>query len=155
MVKFERMSVVLYIKHSKLGKGLTDEELKKISEIILQKKFKKGEIIFKEKDKSDSLIIIKKGRVVLKAETSNGTVEFGVMREGDYFGELSLAGTSSRLITAEALEDCETFFLPVEQFKEFAKNNPFTACKILSNLLSIFSEKLQELSKAFLQEIEF
>jgi len=149
------MSVILYIKHSKLGKGLTDEELKKISEIVLLKKFKKGEIIFKEGDKSDSLIIMKKGRVVLKAETSNGTVEFGVMKEGDYFGELSLTGTSSRLLTVEALEDCEAFFLPVNQFEEFARNNPFIACKILSNLLSIFSEKLKEVSKAFLKEIEF
>jgi len=149
------MSVGLYIKHSKLGKGLTDEELKKLSEIFLLKKFKKGEIIFKEKDKSDSLILIKKGRVVLKAETSGGTVEFGVMKEGDYFGELSLAGTSSRLLTAEALEDCEAFFLPVEQFEKFARDNPLTACKVLSNLLFIFSEKLKEVSKAFLQEMEF
>lgn len=149
------MSVVLYIKHSKVGKGLSDEELKKISKIVIVKKFKKGETIFKEKDSSDSLVIVKKGRVLLKAETPKGTVEFGVMKEGDYFGELSLARSSVRLLTAEALEDCEVFFIPSKEFEEFALREPFLAYKILRNFLSIFSEKLAEVSKAFFQEIEF
>ncbi len=148
------MSVILYIKHSKLGRGLQDEELKKLSEIVLLKKFKKGEIIFKEKEPSDSVVIIKKGRVVLKVETPNGVFEFCVMKEGDHFGELSLGGTSSRLLTAEAMEDCEIFFIPVENFEKFAENNPVIAYKVLKNSLLIFSEKLKEVSKSFLQEME-
>lgn len=149
------MSAVLYIKHSKLGRELSDEELKKLSTIVKTKSFKKGEVIFHEKSSSDSLIIIKKGKAILKIETEKGGIDFGVVKEGDHFGELALGRTSTRLVTAEAIEDCEVFMISAADFDDFAKKEPFIACKVLKNALAIFSEKLKEVISALLKEVDF
>ncbi len=148
------MSAIPYIKHSKLGRGLDESEIKKLNEIIKTRKLEKNEILFEETSESDALIIVKKGRIKLKRNTGRGTVEFGIVKEGEYFGELALGRRSSRLLTAEAVEPSEVFYIDSHDFEEFSKREPIIACKILKNALAIFAEKLSEFTESLIREGE-
>jgi CRP-like cAMP-binding protein len=64
--------------------------------------------IFKQGDAADAIFYIQKGKVVLSVVSKNGKeATLGILNEGDFFGEGSLAGQRLRMGSAEAMTECE------------------------------------------------
>jgi len=83
------------------------------------RKYKKGEIIFREGDSGDNLFIIKKGKVGIFRGKRDELVLLITLGEGEFFGEMavfsSLKGSKFRTATAQALED--TTLISVNKLK--------------------------------------
>ncbi len=68
---------------------------------------KKGKI-FSQGDKADSVYYVRKGRVRLTVLSKAGKeATIGILNEGSFFGEGSLAGQLLRMGSASAMTDCE------------------------------------------------
>jgi len=66
------------------------------------------ETIFKQGDPADAVFYIQDGKVSLSVVSKNGKeATLGILRNGDFFGEGSLAGQRLRMGSAEAMTDCE------------------------------------------------
>lgn len=67
---------------------------------------KKG-TIFAQGDSTDGLFFIQKGKVQLSVVSEAGKeATLGILSEGDFFGEGSLGGQSTRMSSATAITDC-------------------------------------------------
>jgi len=89
------------------------------------KKFKKECIILMETDVGDSLFIISKGRVKISRLSDDGKeVILAILKEGDFFGELSLLDGESRSADVTAIEDSEILMLKREQFFNLLTSHP-------------------------------
>ncbi len=73
----------------------------------LKANFKKGEKIFKEGDRSQDLFIIQKGKVKIYKEVEGEMLPLGVVKEGQFIGELAFFDGKPRSATAEAINDVE------------------------------------------------
>ena len=63
--------------------------------------------IFTQGDAADAVFYIQKGKVRLTVVSKTGKeATIGILREGDFFGEGSLAGQSLRMGSATAMTDC-------------------------------------------------
>jgi CRP-like cAMP-binding protein len=70
--------------------------------------FPKKQTIFSQGDAADAVFYIQEGRVRLTVVSKNGKeATLGVLSEGDFFGEGSLAGQTLRMGSAAAMTDCE------------------------------------------------
>src|SRR5712692_5340040 len=66
------------------------------------------ELIFAQGDAADSVFYIQKGQVRLTVVSQTGKeVTIGIVSEGNFFGEGSLAGQVLRMGSAAAMTDCE------------------------------------------------
>src|SRR5271170_283588 len=64
--------------------------------------------IFSQGDASDSVFYIQKGKVKLTVVSQTGReATIGILGEGNFFGEGSLAGQALRMGSAAAITDCE------------------------------------------------
>jgi len=64
--------------------------------------------IFKQGDAADSVFYIQEGKVSLSVVSKSGKeATLGILSEGDFFGEGSLAGQRLRMGSANAMSDCE------------------------------------------------
>jgi CRP-like cAMP-binding protein len=64
--------------------------------------------IFKQGDAADSVFYIQEGKVSLTVVSNSGKeATLGILNEGDFFGEGSLAGQRLRMGSANAMTDCE------------------------------------------------
>ena len=64
--------------------------------------------IFKQGDAADSVFYIQEGKVSLSVVSKSGKeATLGILSEGDFFGEGSLAGQHLRMGSANAMSDCE------------------------------------------------
>jgi len=70
--------------------------------------FPKKQTIFTQGDAADAVFYIQEGEVRLTAVSKTGKeATLGILREGDFFGEGSLAGQPLRMGSATAMTDCE------------------------------------------------
>jgi len=70
--------------------------------------FVKKDGIFAQGDKADSVFYIQKGKVKLTVVSKTGReATIGMLGDGNFFGEGSLAGQALRMGSAEAMTDCE------------------------------------------------
>src|SRR5580700_3203505 len=70
--------------------------------------FPKKQIIFVQGDLADAVFYIQTGKVKLTVVSKTGKeATIGILGDGDFFGEGSLAGQALRMGSAAALTDCE------------------------------------------------
>jgi len=70
--------------------------------------FPKKQTIFTQGDAADAVFYIQEGEVRLTVVSKTGKeATLGILREGDFFGEGSLAGQPLRMGSATAMTDCE------------------------------------------------
>jgi len=69
--------------------------------------YRKGEVVFTQGDKADSIFRMQKGRLKLTVVSSKGKeAVIALLGSGDFFGEGCLAGQAKRMATATAMTDC-------------------------------------------------
>ena len=90
--------------------------------------FKKGEAILKEGEPAGSMYIIEQGRVHIYSGPDGHAKSRAFLREGDFFGELSVLTGAPRAATARAVTDCRLLSLAPPsvnklntEFPEFAR----------------------------------
>ena len=70
--------------------------------------FPKKQSIFTQGDAADSVFYIQRGKVRLTVVSKVGKeATLGILSEGEFFGEGSLAGQTLRMGSATAMTDCE------------------------------------------------
>ena len=70
--------------------------------------FPKKQAIFAQGDKADAVFYIQKGKIRLTVVSKEGKeATIGIVNEGNFFGEGSLAGQILRMGSAAAMTDCE------------------------------------------------
>lgn len=111
---------------------LQEQQLKEITDKIVRKKYKKGQIIFFEGDVSDILYVINSGKIKVSKYTKEGKEQIlYILSEGDFVGDMSLLKRDEYKFTAEALEDTNMCELTKDNFDEIVRSNPEIALKIL------------------------
>ncbi len=83
---------------------LSDDQLRSLAAAVVKRRFKRGERIVEQGQKSDALSIILSGRArVLMTDSSKGReVILATLQVGDYIGEMSLIDNDVHSATVEA-----------------------------------------------------
>ncbi len=69
--------------------------------------FQRKQVIFAQGDAADAVFYIQTGKVTLTVVSKTGTeATIGILGDGDFFGEGSLAGQALRMDSATAMTDC-------------------------------------------------
>lgn len=95
---------VAFLKQSHLFRGVNDQDLAAVAEIMQEAIYTQGETIFTEGAPADSFYMIYRGRVRLSRHQKDKTVHVATLYPGDYFGERGLLKAGIRNATAVADE---------------------------------------------------
>ena len=111
-------------------------------------KFKKGETIIREGEKSDCAYILESGMAEVCKSLPHGKQQFvGILVPDDIFGELGLIDGLPRSATVKALEHCQLRKLTQETFGSLVRNNPHALMPILKILVNRLRHTLRLLDK--------
>ena len=135
-----------------LFKNLSRRELDFIEKIVHVRKYRAGEMIFRQNESGVGMYIIVKGAVeirilddVLAEPNSEKEVVVTRLEPGDFFGELSLVEEGSRRsATAVASVDSVLigFFKP--DLLEILERSPSTGVKVVFRLAEVLGRRLKE-----------
>ena len=115
---------------------LGSKELQEIGHVFTLRRYAPNQVVFREGETSSMFYFIKSGQVLISKKNQNGDDEpLGVLKEGQFFGEIGLLEEMERTATVTALVDLEVFQLGAERFRHLVKSS------------AAFSSILSEVSK--------
>ena len=123
---------------------LSRRELKKIANIIYERKYSAGEHLFEKGQPGAAMFILKKGLIkVVATDRDGGEMELADLQAEDFLGELALLDDSPRSASARAIEDTEALAFFREDLYRLLDTNPDIASKIFKELAIIIGQRLK------------
>jgi CRP-like cAMP-binding protein len=103
--------------------------------ILLTKKLKKGDDLFKEGEKASEAYLIRKGYVLIWRTEGTKPVNLATKAEGEIVGEMALIDDTTRSATVTAESDVEVEVITREQLNNMLLKAPDSLGVILHQLL--------------------
>lgn len=129
---------------------LDDKNIDEISKLIVEKKYKKNELIFMEGEPSEAVFFIKKGKVKISKSASDGKEHIiHILGNGDVFAEACLFGDVPYPASAETIEDTDIIMIKNIEFVELLESMPQLAIEIIrvmSRRLIMVSKQIENLA---------
>lgn len=142
--------VAALIRKIPLFQDLNEEELKSISALFFERKYKKNTILFLEEDEGEELFIVRSGTVKIYRIDNNKQITLALFRSGEFFGEMSIIEKgSTRSANAETLEPSVIYTLKRSTFYEYVDRNPGLCMRLLEitmNRLRRANEQIRNLT---------
>jgi CRP-like cAMP-binding protein len=118
--------------------ALDPEARQRVIAAAVPRTFRKGQLLWVENDPGESLIVLKRGSVmVFKTSPTGERAVLSVMRPGFTIGEVALLDGAPRSASAEALEDCSALALSRAAFIELVHANPRILDAVMRSLGSL------------------
>lgn len=142
------------LKQQVLLEGIDDAGLSKIANITRQVSVKKGDQLFKEKDDTKGLWLIRTGKIEISRMTADGWRQTLVVLPANHFlGELSILENRHHVASATALEDSDLILIPKEDFDDLVQKDCTLALKIVIKLAIAMSKNLRRMNDKFLSAL--
>ncbi len=128
-----------------LFSDLAQDEFTEVIRKLKSNSFNKNEIIVKEGDEGDSILIVASGRVeVYKEIKGRDPISLATLQEGDFFGEFGYFSLSKRQASVKAVEDCDLLEITREDMENVVRRFPgvesvlekFYRSRVIENLLA-------------------
>ena len=128
-------SKLWYLENFNLRQILTLEERKKVAGAAVMQHVPKKEVLYFPSEASDSVYILKEGKVKVYRQTPDGKeIILNIISPGEMFGELGIAGQQEREEAAEVMEDAIVCIIPLKQMQELMLCMPSLNTEILKRL---------------------
>jgi CRP-like cAMP-binding protein len=142
-----RSNFLRYQEGEKAGQGLIpEEEVRRLAQMVLRRKYTRGEVVFRQGDKGESCFIVAagtiKGEIVYEENGKRLTSDFRV-EPGGIFGEMSLFTGFPRTATGVVEDEAELLEITAENFAGLLDRNPLLA-EVMAELVSVRNQKNAE-----------
>ncbi|MBW1846430.1 MAG: Crp/Fnr family transcriptional regulator [Deltaproteobacteria bacterium] len=129
------------ISNTPLFSSLTEDQVQDLSQISIQKRFKKGETIYFEGDEGNGFYIVIDGNVkIFKLSIEGKEHILHFFGPGEPIGEVPVFSGQRFPANAEAVESTHLLFFPRTSFIDLISKNP----SLSINMLAVLSKRLKE-----------
>lgn len=143
MISPNPSSKLWYLKHINLFSTLSQNDLQEIERVTRMQEVKKRQPLYLPGDPSNTIYLLKKGRVKITTTASSGKeVTFDILEPGEIFGELEILEDAPRHTMAETLDDALICALSREDFDRCLRDHPDLTVK-LTKLIGLRLRKIQ------------
>lgn len=127
------MNTLVQLLHNvPIFKDLSEDELLAFAPLFVEKKYKKGSILFLEGDPGEEFFLIKSGVIKIYRIDDSKEIILSLFQVGDFFGEMSLLSDGlTRSATAETLEASVLYSMKRITFVQFMETSPKLCLKLL------------------------
>jgi CRP/FNR family transcriptional regulator, cyclic AMP receptor protein len=124
--------------------GLFEHESLELERAALPLFIRKKQVAYRPGDPSDSIFIIRSGRIKISKITEDGReIILNLLKTGDVFGEMAFLEDSPRDTFAEALDDTNLYVLKKPELLQLIKRRP----AITYRLAKVIGERRREAEK--------
>jgi CRP-like cAMP-binding protein len=135
--------------------GLSEDDLARISEVAVPRGFQAGEVIFRERDASDTCYVVRTGHARAIREHQDGrTITLANFGPGDIFGELAMFDDERRSATVECLDDLEVIALLGRDMRALLERHSDLAIKLVISLGRRLRETNERLTRQSFQTVQ-
>jgi CRP-like cAMP-binding protein len=114
---------------------LADDDLRRVAEVTVPRRFAAGEVVFREGDDSDTCYVVNVGHARAIREHPDGRqITLATFGPGDIFGELAMFDDERRSATVEAADELEVLGILGSDIRRLLRRHPDMAVKLVISL---------------------
>ena len=114
---------------------LPDDDLRRVADLAVSRRFSRKEAIFREGDRADGFFIVSSGKVKVFKLSGEGKEQIlHILEAGQTFAEAVIFEGGGYPAHAETLTDAELLFLPKRPFVDLLERHPNVAIRMLASL---------------------
>lgn len=137
-----------YLRRVEVLSGLDDQELLQIAAICKAQRLPAGQVVFREGDEGNEMMVILEGcvRVSITTRLPDGTVApstINMLYAGQSFGEMVLLGSATRSATVSCVDPCVLLVIREGDFAELCDRNPRIGYRVMRNIAADLAYKLR------------
>jgi CRP/FNR family transcriptional regulator, cyclic AMP receptor protein len=122
---------------------LSNWQLKKVGEIVFERTYEPGELIFEQGQPGAAIFLIMDGEVSVEILKEKSATNLATLSRGAFFGEMALLDEAPRSASARSLEVTKTLALYRNDLSRLIHTDPLTACHIYHALARIVGDRLR------------
>ena len=120
-----------------LFSGLSLNELNDLKTFSERRHYPRGNIVIFQGDTGEVIYLILKGQVKVILDHQGKEIILSTLKEGGYFGEMSVLDGQPRSATVKTISDSEFLIISRDMIKDQIQKNPELAFELLLELLLI------------------
>jgi len=128
-----------------LFQDMVDADLEAIRPRLIERRMRRGEVLFREGDPGRELFFIRSGQVVISKHVK-GRVDqvLASMGPAEFFGEMSLFDHLPRSATVQAETDTVLLTLDADNLDRLIETNPRAATAFFYRLVQVFIKRMRD-----------
>jgi len=135
--------------------ALSPEELERVAQVAVPRRFEAGEIVFKEGDEGSTCYIVRSGRARAIREHPDGrSITLAHFAPGDIFGEMSMFDGERRSATVETTEGTEAIAILSADMHRLLREHPDISVKLIAALGQRLRDTNERLARQSFQTVQ-
>jgi CRP/FNR family transcriptional regulator len=135
--------------------ALGPNELAKVAEVAVPRRFDAGDVIFREGDESDTCYVVRSGHArAIRAHSDGRSITLANFGPGDIFGELAMFDAERRSATLETLDAMEAMAILGADMRRLLGLHPDIAVKLVIALGRRLRETNERLARQSFQTVQ-
>jgi CRP-like cAMP-binding protein len=138
-----------------LFSALGEEDLARVAQVTVPRRFQAGEVVFRDGDQSDTCYVVRSGRARAVREHAGGrSITLATFGPEDMFGELAMFDDEPRSATVEATEEMEAIAVLGGDMRRMLREHPDLAVKLLAALGRRLRDTNERLARQSFQTVQ-
>jgi CRP-like cAMP-binding protein len=134
---------------------LAEEQLARVAEVSVTRRFGPDEMIFREGDTSNTFYVIKSGHArAIRAHADGRAITLARFGPGDMFGELAMFDDEKRSATVETIEGAEVIAILGPDMRRLLREHPDISVKLIGGLGRRLRETNERLARQSFQTVQ-
>jgi CRP/FNR family transcriptional regulator, cyclic AMP receptor protein len=134
---------------------LSPEELERVAQVAVPRRFEAGEVVFKEGDEGSTCYIVRSGRARAIREHPDGrSITLAHFSPGDIFGEMAMLDGERRSATVETLEGTEAIAILRADMHRLLREHPDISVKLIAALGQRLRDTNERLARQSFQTVQ-
>jgi CRP/FNR family transcriptional regulator len=143
------------LRHAPVFSALSTEELARVAEVTVPRRFDAGEVVFKEGDQGSTCYVVRTGRARAIREHADGrSIILAHFAPGDMFGEMAMLDGERRSATVEAVERTEAIAILRDDMHRLLHEYPDISVKLIAALGQRLRETNERLTRQSFQTVQ-
>ena len=135
--------------------ALGSEDLQRVAEVAVPRRFSAHQVIFREGDASDTCYVVSAGHARAVREHVDGrTIALAHFGPGDIFGELAMFDDEMRSATVETLDDVDAIAILGADMRRLLREHPEISVKLVTGLGRRLREANERLARQSFQTVQ-
>jgi CRP/FNR family transcriptional regulator len=148
-------STVELLRRVPVFETLAPEDLQRVADVSVPRRFGGGQVIFREGDGSDTCYVVARGHARAVREHVDGrSIALAHFGPGDIFGELAMFDDERRSATVETLDDVEAIAILGADMRRLLREHADIAGKLVVSLGRRLREANERLARQSFQTVQ-
>jgi CRP/FNR family transcriptional regulator len=131
------------------------EDLRRVADVAVPRRFATGQVIFREGDASDTCYVVRSGHARAVRENVDGrTLALAHFGPGDIFGELAMFDSERRSATLEALDELDAIAIAGSDMRRLMRLHAEMSANLAIALARRLREANERLSRQSFQTVQ-